>query len=51
MLTTDPNTPQATLRERIEKDRASQPAHDQGNGSTRIAALISASKARLEKRD
>jgi hypothetical protein len=57
MLTTDPQTPpqasKATLHDRIEHDRsendAGQPAHSQGSGTTRIAALIAAAKARGAK--
>ena len=60
MLMTDPRTPpqprRATLHDRIEHDRsenekAGQPAHSQGAGTTRIAALIAASKARGDNGD
>jgi hypothetical protein len=58
MLTTDPRTPpqtrRATLHDRIEhdraeKERAGQPTHSQGAGTTRIAALIAAARARDDK--
>lgn len=51
MQTPAPTSHPATLRERIEKDRANQPAtaHSQGGGTARIAALIAAGKARLPK--
>ena len=56
MLTTDAQHRKATLHERIEHDRseieqADQPAHSSGSGTTRIASLIAASKARDNKGD
>lgn len=45
-----PQTPRATLHDRIEhdrieNDRLGQPAHSTGAGTSRIAAIIAASKA------
>ena len=49
---TEPQSPQATLHDRVENDRAEnaragQPAHSTGAGTSRIAAIIAASKARI----